>query len=211
MDVTEACKRIHEILEKLPKWREPSNNLPKNGIYFFYEEDEITPHTRKQRIVRVGTHGAGRTLKQRLGDHYNGNREGSIFRKHLGTALLRHAGASEAQIREWRKRRKKSPHWKEFEGIEQKVSEVLMSRFFFRVIGVDSVEERKVFEEKIIATISACRVCRPSEKWLGNFAWSDKVRGSGLWNSNFVGSSARLTEKDLMRLEQLVFKTLTAQ
>lgn len=37
MEETEACKRINEILEGLPKWHEPSNNLPKNGIYFFYE------------------------------------------------------------------------------------------------------------------------------------------------------------------------------
>jgi hypothetical protein len=83
MDVTEACKRIHEILEGLPKWYEPLNNLPKNGIYFFHEESEITPHIGKLRIVRVGTHGASRTLKQRLKNHYNGNREGSIFRKHI--------------------------------------------------------------------------------------------------------------------------------
>ena len=85
---------------------------------------------------------------------------------------------------------------------------MLRSRFFFRVIGVDSVEERKVFEEKIIATIAACPVCRPSEKWLGNFAWSEKVRRSGLWNSNFVDSTARLTEEDLTRLEQLAYETL---
>jgi len=79
MNIIEACKQIHEILESLPRWSEPSNHLPKNGIYFFYEEGEITPHTGKQRIVRVGTHGASRTLKQRLkNDHYRGNREGSI-------------------------------------------------------------------------------------------------------------------------------------
>jgi len=209
MDVAEACKQIHEILDVLLRWYKPSNSLPTNGIYFFYEEGELSAHNGKQRIVRVGTHGQSRTLKQRLGnDHYNGNREGSVFRKHLGTALLKRTGAPDTRISEWRKKRKKSPHWKEFEGTEREVDETLRSRFFFRVIDIDNVDERQMFEEKIIATISACPVCRPSEKWLGNFAWSEKVRRSGIWNSNFVYSHARLTEKDLMRLKQLAYETL---
>ena len=209
MEVTEACKRIHEILELLPKWYEPSDSLPSEGIYFFYEEDEISPHTGKQRIVRVGTHGASRTLKARIKkDHYNGNREGSIFRKYLGSALLKQGGASEDRIREWRKRRKLSSHWREFEGTERNVSEVLRSKFFFRVVRVNSLKERKLFEEKLIATIAACPVCKPSDNWLGHFAWSEKVRKSRLWNSNFVDSSKRITEKDLERLEHLIRKTL---
>jgi hypothetical protein len=120
--------------------------------------------------------------------------------------LLKLAGADEDRIREWRRGRK-SKFWGEFEEIEKEVSEVLRSKFFFRVIPTNSAEERKEFEEKIIATISACPVCKPSEKWLGNFAWSEKVRRSGLWNSNFVDSFKRLTEEDLMRLKQLAFKT----
>lgn len=221
MQEREACKRIHKVLESLPKWREPSYDMPKNGIYFFYEEGESTPHTGKQRIVRVGTHGTKkgirrvRTLRQRLRDHYKDYknhtcpREGSIFRKHLGSALLKRAGGSERLIKEWMRGRK-SLLWdtkNEFKETEQKVGEVLRSRFFFRVIHVNNAEERKVFEKKLIATISACPVCRPSEKWLGNFARSEKVRRSGLWNSNFVDSPARLTEKDLMRLEQLACET----
>ena len=65
------------------------------------------------------------------------------------------------------------------------------------------MEERKEFEEKLIATLSTCPICRSSETWLGRFAWSEKVRKSGLWNNNFVDSPARLTENDLARLEQL--------
>ena len=208
MEGTDACKRIHELLETLPKWYEPSDSLPTKGIYFFYEEGENSPHTGKQRIVRIGTHGASRTLKARIKkDHYNGNREGSIFRKYLGSALLKRGRASEDRIGEWRKRRKLSSRWREFEGIECKVSEVLRSKFFFRVVCVDSLKERKMFEEKLIATIAACPVCKPSDNWLGHFAWREKVRKSGLWNSNFVDSFRRITENDLERFEQLVHET----
>jgi len=85
MNDAEACMRVHELLENLPKLDESSDSLPSGGIYFFYEEGEYCLHTGRQRIVRVGTHGAGRTLKRRLRDHYNGNRKGSVFRKHIGT------------------------------------------------------------------------------------------------------------------------------
>lgn len=205
MQVEKACGRLHEMLESLTRWFKPSVNLPSTGIYFFYEEGETSPHTGKQRIVRVGTHGASRILKRRLRDHYNGNREGSVFRKHLGTALLRRGGASESQIREWRRGRR-SRFWNEFEKQEREVDEVIRSKFFFRVIRVADVKERRVFEEKAIATLSACSVCRPSERWLGHYAWSEKVRRSGLWNSDFVDSPARLTEKDLVKPKRLVFE-----
>jgi hypothetical protein len=196
------------MLEALQEWFEPSKNLPELGIYFFYEQGEITAHSGRPRIVRVGTHGtrAGkrvRTLRQRLRDHYKGNREGSVFRKHLGSALLKAAGESDERVKEWWKKRK-SLLWKEFAGTEADVSKTLRSKFFFRVIQVDSKEERKVFEEKIIATLASCSVCKPSRNWLGRFAWSEKVRVSGLWNSDYVDSSNRLTEKDLQRIEELV-------
>jgi hypothetical protein len=80
------------LLESLPVWREPAVTLPRSGIYFFYEAGEYTSHTNGFRIMRVGTHRAGRTLRYWLNDHYNGNREGSIFRKYLGGAKLKISG-----------------------------------------------------------------------------------------------------------------------
>ena len=208
MRVESACEQLHKMLDGLQEWFEPSRNLPELGIYFFYEEGKITDHSDRQRIVRVGTHGTRaakrvRTLRERLKDHYNGNREGSVFRKHLGSALLRVKGESDERVNEWWKKRK-SPIWKEFKETETEVSKTLRSKFSFRVIRVDSREERKLFEEKIIATLSSCSVCKPSEKWLGRFAWSERVRKSGLWNSDYVNSPARLTERDIRRLKKLV-------
>lgn len=209
MDSAEACRRIHELLESLPIWKEPLDHIHGSGIYFFYEAGEYTSHTNGFRIVRVGTHGAGRTLRQRLNDHYFGNRESSIFRKHLGSALLKISGESDGHIREWIRRRKGNDSWHKFDNVENEVSALLRSKFNFRVVEVDKVFERENFEEKIIATIVACPVCKPSENWLGKFAWSIKVRESGLWNSNFVSSPRKMTESDLALIERRVKETLS--
>jgi hypothetical protein len=72
---------------------------PNRGVYFFFEAGEIRSDSGKgPRVVRVGTHalsGTSRsTLRQRLYQHRGnaggcgGNHRGSIFRKHLGLALL---------------------------------------------------------------------------------------------------------------------------
>lgn len=72
---------------------------------------------------------------------------------------------------------------------------------------MDRPEERKLFEEKLIANLAACPDCRPSKEWLGRFAWNEKVRRSGLWNNNFVDSLNKMTGEDLERFEQLVLET----
>ena len=206
MNMMEAYRQIHRALETLPKYREPSTDLPQNGIYFFYEDGEVGSHTGKPRIVRVGIHGERTTLRKRLRQHYSLNREGSVFRKHLGSALLKMKGFPADQIVKWNRGRKSS-HWGDFKDTEGEVSRLLRSRFFFRVVAVDDVEERKLLEEKLIASLSACSRCKPSEGWLGCFAWSERIRRSGLWNSNYVDSENRMDVNDLERLIQLVKQT----
>jgi len=71
-------------------------------------------------------------------------------------------------------------------------------------VAVDDVEERKRLEEKLIASLAACPQCRPSKSWLGQYAWSEKIRKSGLWNSNHVDSENKMKASDLERLKQLV-------
>ena len=201
--MADTYKQIHETLEPLPKYLEPVTDLPRNGIYFFYERGEPCSHTRKPRVVRVGIHGERTTLRKRLKQHYRLNREGSVFRKHIGTALLRRRGLPDEEITEWRKGRR-SLRWSDFKDTEVEVSRLLRSKFFFRDISVDSVDERKALEEKLIASLAACPECSPSEGWLGRFAWSERVRRSGLWNSNHVESENRMDANDLKRLKQLV-------
>jgi len=77
-------------------WRWPSQ-----GVYFFFEPGEMREDGRTPRAVRVGTHavseGSKTTLWQRLSQHKGyergryaggGNHRGSVFRLHVGTALL---------------------------------------------------------------------------------------------------------------------------
>jgi hypothetical protein len=44
--MSEKCSWLHNQLEPLPLVRFPFDikMLPSNGIYFFYEEDEMTDH-----------------------------------------------------------------------------------------------------------------------------------------------------------------------
>ena len=46
LDFSETCKWLHEQLELLPIFKYPFDLklLPKNGVYFFYEEGEKSDH-----------------------------------------------------------------------------------------------------------------------------------------------------------------------
>ena len=59
--LSDTCKWLHEQLEPLPIFKYPFDleMLPKNGVYFFYEEGENSKHGKgisRPRIVRIGTH-----------------------------------------------------------------------------------------------------------------------------------------------------------
>ena len=101
--MSDTCKWLHIQLERLPMIKFPFKleQLPDNGIYFLYEEGESWGHGGfKPRIVRIGTHKNG-NFRSRIREHYlldeskmnfDSNkaapRERSIFRKHIGRALL---------------------------------------------------------------------------------------------------------------------------
>jgi hypothetical protein len=119
----------------------------------------------------------------------------------MSSAILKISGAPDEH--------KGNVNWHRFDSVENEVSAVLRSKFHFRVVKVDDMFERKNFEEKIIATLVACPVCKSSENWLGRFAWSIKVRECALWNSNYVNSSRKMTESDLILFEERVRETLS--
>jgi len=101
--MSEKCKWLHECLDELPTIRYPFEleQLPKNGIYFFYESGEKWEHGGiSPRIVRAGTHKQG-NFRSRIKDHYlldeskinfssetPKHSDRSIFRKNIGRALL---------------------------------------------------------------------------------------------------------------------------
>ena len=97
------CEWLHAKLEKLPRIRFPFEleELPENGIYFFYEDEEIWGHGgTKPRIVKIGTSRDG-NFRSRIEEHYLLDKtkmkfdvtkppphDRSIFRSHIGRALL---------------------------------------------------------------------------------------------------------------------------
>ena len=183
-----------------------SSGCPRQGVYFFFERGEARTSGRS-RVVRVGTHGVSAgsktTLGGRLGQHRGadagrwpggGNHRGSVFRKHLGFAMLGasaeefgdaaptwgHGGSASAAFRdrEWR--------------LEREVSLTIreMPVIWVAVPGEASREaDRKVIERGAIALLAkATRLGDPpSAEWLGNSSPYPAVRRSGLWNVHHVG------------------------
>src|SRR5215213_6199704 len=102
--MSELCQWLHQQLEQLPpvKYQFSKQQLPTDGIYFFYEDGESWGHGgQKPRIVRIGTHKKG-NFRRRMSNHYLLNEaskmnfdsskpaphERSVFRKNIGRALL---------------------------------------------------------------------------------------------------------------------------
>ena len=68
--------------------------------------------------------------------------------------------------------------------IEIQVSLYIQDNFTFTVFEVISKAERLEIESRLIATVSWCDECKPSNLWLGNSSPKDKIVKSGLWLVN---------------------------
>jgi hypothetical protein len=218
--MSELCKWQHEKLEQLPLLKFPFKlqQLPKNGIYFFYEQGEIWGHGgNKPRIVRIGTHRNG-NFRNRIAEHYlfdeskmNFSKDKpkpsdrSIFRKNIGRALFNQRKDKYLQV--WEKdfikteNRKKFRHSraiKKEKEIESEITRILRNSFSFRFIELDSQTARmgkRGLESSLIGTIAQCKLCKPSNNWLGNFSPKKKIRESGLWLVQHLKAN-EINEKD---------------
>lgn len=215
VDPTTACKRIHSTLTRLPFFRDPKEVPFEDGLYFFYEDGESTAHEEGVRIVRVGNHPhKDHRLIERLREHYSANvgaKNGSVFRRYLGGALLRRDGDPNGCLRP-------APgkgHWEFADArtcprctdYERRVTEVLRTRFTFRCVNIPDKVQRNRLEARLIASLAACPACGPSDGWLGQFAYQPNVIVSGLWNDRHVGDEPA-DENDLSQLETLISATL---
>jgi len=201
--------RIHELLELLPLHRYPirRQGLPSNGIYFFYEEGEVIKIDNRviKRIVRVGTHREQGRFPGRILDHFHGNKNSSVFRRHLGAAILAKENPHDPRLKEWIK------GTKPLKDIEEKVSKLLTEKFSFRYIRVDDRDERLELEERLISTVARFSPKYVSPNWLGRCSPSREIRESGLWNVEHVDSPKHIGPKQLARLKQLVYETLATE
>lgn len=176
-----------------------ARDVPRNGIYFFYEQSE------GDRIVRVGTHRGNARFYDRLRDHYGTRRSfrawrrTSDFRYHLGAALLNRD--QDPALEPWLDR--KGERMRE---VEAQVTELLHTTFTFRALSVGDLDERLSLERALIGALSASP--RMSEQWLGLHAIDSKVRASGLWNSDHIGATDPL---NMDRLRELIDQTLALQ
>jgi len=211
-DKAAVCPKINQILSRLQLYSDPDEVPFNNGLYFFYEKGEKSSHDNLPRIVRVGNHPrAQERLRGRLWDHYSPNKNFSVFRRYLGGAVLRRENPDHPCL-------KPAPgkgHWEKQGGhtcpkcsqIEGRVTELLREKFEFRCVEIRDKEKRNELEKKLIGSLSLCPSCKPSVRWLGRYAYSDKVKDFGLWNSNHAGGPDVMSLQDLKYLERLVGKT----
>ena len=174
---------------------------PARGIYFFMEAGEDRAVTGNgPRIVRVGTHalkaGSKTKLWTRLKQHKGtvrsggGNHRGSIFRSILGAALIKKDGLDYPS---WGKGDSAPPEVRKLEQpLERMVSTVIGDMPFLWLAVEDEPRPeslRGYIERNAIALLSnwGKQPIDPlSTSWLGHLSDREKVRASGLWNSNHV-------------------------
>ena len=202
------------------------SSLPERGVYFFSEPGEFrAAKPGVIRVVRVGTHavstGSKSTLRGRLKQHLGtraggGNHRGSIFRLHLGAALLARAGAP---LTTWGVGSSAPPALTNNEAAraaeaacEKQVSEYIGGMSVFWVDVADEAgprSERSFIERNAIALLSNrfAPIDSASSGWLGRFSPRREIRDSALWNVNYVAEVCDSSFLD--RLESLV--TITCQ
>ncbi len=180
----DICHELHQLLNSLPHYHFPFDiaEIPLNGIYVFFEDGEIAHGT--NRIVRVGTHTGKDNLPSRLKDHFiKENKDGSIFRKNIGRALLNKE--NDPYLKEWNSRLKtqaeKIKYREKQSQIEQRVSKYIQTHLSFVVVSVLLKKDRLRLRARLISTVSLCKGCHPSPHWLGLDSPKAKIRESGLW------------------------------
>lgn len=181
------------------------SSLPNRGVYLFCEPGEFragNPSVR--RVVRVGTHavstGSKSNLRGRLKQHLGtrsggGNHRGSIFRLHVGAALL---GRDGTQLATWGVGSSAPPAVRDSEtgraaeaAWENRVSEYIggMSVFWIDVPDDPGPQsQRSLIERNAIALLSnkLAPIDKASSGWLGRFSPRQEIRDSALWNLNYV-------------------------
>lgn len=193
-------QQVHLLVLSLPRYgfATSSSALPLNGIYFFFELGEIMllDGMPQDRIVRVGTHRTQNRLPQRITDHYgpyshlSGSRSGSVFRRHVGSAILLSVDPYTDRVAGWYGKERPP-----FEDVEKLVSSNLRTNFSFACIPVPTSRERLQLEAGLIALIAQYPLASPSTTWLGQYASNDDVRSSGLWNSQHVHDNPLTTDQ----------------
>ena len=129
----------------------------------------------------------------------SGNHRGSVFRLHVGSALIRRDGWQDAG-QTWGKKTSAPPAVRAAErALERAVSDHL-GRMQVTWVAVEDRHRRGALERGLIALLSNLdrpTIDAPSPTWLGHHAAHPRVRGSGLWNVDHV---ERAPQRDVLDL-----------
>lgn len=200
--------KLHELINQLPRYKkEGINSIPfEDGVYFFFEEGER--YKGLDRIVRVGSHRASGRLKGRLRDHYKPNKDGSIFRKNIGRAILNYDKDTYLDIWEinFSKCDSRVYHIRDKEKekvLEERITKYLDDKFSFACIKIEDKEERLRFEDGIIALLNKTEDFQPSNRWSGRFSPYEEIRKSGLWLKEGL-NSIPLSSSEIEKLVSII-------
>lgn len=174
---------------------------PQRGVYIFLDTHESNFERSGPRIVRVGTHavslGSKTSLRTRLRNHLGpksgvGNHRGSIFRLHVGRALIQASGKIDYS-EFWGVGQAATQDIKTLEAShEQQVTRYLEKLEVAVVPVLDDPSKnslRAIIEAQLIAlcTEGLQTIDVPSLNWLGKHSPIPQIRNSGLWNIRAVG------------------------
>jgi hypothetical protein len=193
-----------------------ADDFPSGGVYFFFEDGEVRGDG-SSRVIRVGTHALTATSKATLWDRLrqhrghlagrnpgSGNHRASVFRRHIGAALIQRDGQPPELLASWLDRNGPHPG----RASQETAVEMAVSRLIGAMpvlwLSVPAPSTRGYLERNSIALTSQLAVGEdpPSLGWLGHHAIPSQIRQSGLWNVEHVTS---LSHPDFLPiLEQLV-------
>jgi hypothetical protein len=203
-----------------------TSGWPRHGVYFFFEPGEGRSNG-EARIVRVGTHAllptSKTTLWTRLSQHSGrvggtnpggGNHRGSIFRLHVGTALITRGDVAALPLDAWLAP-EQSPDYHEAERIVERAVSDYIGHMPVLWVDVptrdDGASDRGAIEANTIALLSTVGggLDAASPAWLGRHATNMAIKSSGLWNVRHVTDAYTPSALDV--LEQHVNRQLTTQ
>jgi hypothetical protein len=174
---------------------------PEQGVYLFFEPGELREDGLTPRVTRVGTHALTATSRTRLWTRLSqhrgavgganpggGNHRGSVFRLHVGAALIARDGWPDA-AGSWGKGSSGNSEVRQRELELERTVSLYIGGMPVLWLEVPDRETRGALERGLIALLSnAGREPSdpPSDVWLGRFAERAAIRRSGLWNVNHV-------------------------
>jgi hypothetical protein len=150
------------------------------------------------RIVLIGSHTGVGTLASRLADIMRLNKDRSIFRKHVGRAIL------QRDLPVWnldfttRKAREEHGHSidkTKQARVEDAVSQYIEQNVTVSVFPSDGPDDAYRVKIACIGTVSSCSHCLPSPSWPGRHA-DPRIVQSGLWQIQHLYEKG-LEESDL--------------